>query len=118
MLLAFDESSFSFAARWRLNQPAQHSKSHLADLTSAKTYSPRLSKSTKSKILLILVIDCLISRSEIDENARLQFGVFMLKSVPSGRGLESRSKKTYADGVNDFTLILRTKNVKSATWFF
>jgi hypothetical protein len=35
-----------------------HSKNHVADFTSAKTYSPRLSKSTKSKILLILIIDC------------------------------------------------------------
>jgi hypothetical protein len=36
-----------------------HSKNHVADFTSAKTYSLRLSKSTKSKILLVLAIDCL-----------------------------------------------------------
>jgi hypothetical protein len=66
-----------------------HSKNHVADFTSAKTYSPRLSKSTKSKILLISAIDFYFSRSGIAENARLRFGVFMLKSVPSGRGFES-----------------------------
>jgi hypothetical protein len=52
---------------------------------SAKTYSPRLSKSTKSKILLILEI----SRSGIAENPKLRFVVFMLKSVPSGHEFES-----------------------------
>jgi hypothetical protein len=31
------------------------------------------------------------SRSGIAENARLRFGVFMLKSVLSGRGFESRA---------------------------
>jgi hypothetical protein len=38
----------------------KHSKNHVAYFKSAKTYSTRLSKSTKSKILLILVIDYLI----------------------------------------------------------
>jgi hypothetical protein len=39
---------------------SHHSKNHVADFTLAKTYSPRLSKATKSKILMILVIDCII----------------------------------------------------------
>jgi hypothetical protein len=80
------------------------------DFTSAKTFSSRLSKSTKSKILLILVIDCLIFKkwnTGIVENARLRFGVFMLKSVPIGRGFESRT------GQKNIFQIKYTRDVKS-----
>jgi hypothetical protein len=42
------------------------------------------------------------SRSGIAENARLRFGVFMLKSVPSGRGFESRAgqKNYFSDKIH------------------
>jgi hypothetical protein len=53
-------AGFGKSQAWITMNSELHSKNHVADFTSAKTYSPRLSKSTKSKILLILVIDCLI----------------------------------------------------------
>jgi hypothetical protein len=47
------------------------------------------------------------SRSGIAENARLRFGVFMLKSIPSGRGFESRA------GLKIIFQIKYTRDVKS-----
>jgi hypothetical protein len=47
-------------------------------------------------IIDILVIDCLIFRSGIAENARLLYGVFMLKSVPNlGRARNFFSDKIH-----------------------
>jgi hypothetical protein len=41
------------------------------------------------------------SRCGIAENARLRFGVFMLKIVPSGRGFESRAgQKKISDKIH------------------
>jgi hypothetical protein len=80
-----------FKCCWPTQSFPTHSKNNVADFTSAKTYSPRLSKSTKSKILLIWWLIVSFSRSGIAENVRLRFSVFMLKSVPSGRGFESRA---------------------------
>jgi hypothetical protein len=69
-----------------------HSKNHVADFTSAKTYSPRLLKSTKSKILLILVIDCLILKKRNSRERQVPVWCFYAEKC------SERSRVRISDG--------------------